>query len=229
MPMKGVYIMDETIGLRLIEDLKNESEKFYDEGKSYLLLQEYHKGFPKDTLRPLFYFKDKWIRRVAIWITAEIGTKGCDLIEEVLMLMNDNNKDNHVLYYAIEIIANCARGNNICHFAKVFLFLGHTDQSIRLLVINLISNLSSERIHDAYVYMVNNKDYDDHVTGLLSLLNYDAITSSEVKQMMADNNAIVRKYGIIIAKKLYKKFPQIINEAVNDQDLDVKKFSNDVI
>lgn len=221
--------MDKTIGLGLIEDLKNESKKFYDDGKSYLLLQEYYKGLSKDTLRPLFYSEDKWIRRVAIWITSELGKKGSDLLEEVLMLMNDNNYDSYVLGYAAEIIANCACGNNMYHFAKIFLLLEHADPTVRLSVMFTISALSSKRINEVYVYMVNNKEYTDHISGILSLLNIDIITSSEIKQMINDNNAIVRKYGIIIGRKLYKKYPQIINEAVNEQDLDVKEFSKEVI
>ena len=227
--LKGVYIMDETIGLSLIEDLKNESEKFYDEGKSYLLLQEYYKGLPKDTLRPLFYCEDKWIRRVAIWITAELGTEGGHLLEEVIMLMNEDDYDNYVLGYAIEIVTNCARNKNIHHFARAFLFLEYTDQVIRLSAMSTISALSRERIHEVYVYMANNIDYANYVTGLLSLLNSDTISSSEINRMIDDNNAIVRKYGIIIAKKLYKKYPRIIIEAVNNQDSDVKEFSKIVI
>ena len=67
--------MNKTAGDFLINSLTNDPEKFYNEGKSYELLQEYFKGFSKDTLRILLISKDKWIKRVAIWITSELGVE----------------------------------------------------------------------------------------------------------------------------------------------------------
>jgi len=220
--------MNETIGLKLIEDLKNDPEKFCKGEKSYQLLQEYYNGLSKDTLRALFYFENKWIRQVAVWITYELGRNGSDLMEEVLTQISDS--DASISCFALQIVASHAHGEYIDDFMKVFSLLEHPDQKIRLFVMNIISGLSDPRIHEACVYMENKRIYNNtHKKGLLFLLDVNVLTSSEITQMMDSDDAIIRKYGIIGATKLYKKYPQIISEAVNAHDLDVREFSKIVV
>ncbi len=64
---------------------------------------------------------------------------------------------------------------------------------------------------------------DSHKKGLLSLS--DAHAYSEIMYMINSDDDIIRKYGIIAASRLYEKYPEIINEAVNADDLDVREFS----
>ena len=217
--------MDETIGLRLIEDLKNDPEKFCHDGKkSYQLLQEYFNGLSKDTLRELFHFENKFIRQYAIWITSELGRKGTDLLKEVVPLINDS--DYYINYHAMQIVAGHANGKYFDEFITVISFLEHSDPQIRLSVMHIISGLSGSRIHEAYAYLANKKNLSNsHEKGLLSLTDVNALNLSEITQMVVSDIAIIRKYGIIAAKKLYKKYPQIINEAVNNADEDVRGFS----
>jgi len=220
--------MDETMGFSLVEYLKNDPEKFFNEGKSYQLLQEYFRGFSKDTLRELFYYENRWIRRVAVWITSELGIDGSDLLKEVLTQINDS--DIYICSYALEIIANCARGEHIDDFMRVFLFLDHDNQKIRISVMNIISNLSGTRILEACAYLAKKKNFSDsHEKGLSFLLDVNELTYTEIIRMIESADAITRKYGIIVAKKLYDKYPGIVNEAVNNQDLDVREFSKQVV
>lgn len=220
--------MNEKTGLNLIESLKNDPEKFYNEGKSYQLLQEYYKGLPKDTLRSLFYFESKWIRRAAVWITSELGENGIDLLKEVLTQINDS--DHYICGYALQIVAAHACNEYIDDFIKVFSFLEHSNQKIRFIVMDIISGLSVSRIQEACEYSENKKLLSDsHKKGLLSLLNINTLALSEITKMIDSDDAVIRKYGVIIAEKLYKKYPQIINEAVNVQDLDISEFSKIVV
>ena len=213
-------------GLKLIESLKNDPKKFCEQGKEYPLLVEYFRGLPIETLRPLFYFEDKQIKHTAIWIASELGSKqGWPLLKEALMLFNDNNSDTYSIYLAADVIVNCAHGEYLCEFVKTILLLEHADPVLRQLTILRISGLSKDRIQDAYGYMVNRKGYDDHEKGLLALLHIDEITPLEVTQMINSDKVLDRKYGIAIARKLYRKYPQIIHDAVNHQDSDVSEFA----
>jgi hypothetical protein len=216
--------MDETMGLRFIEELKNDPEMFCKERKPYALLQEYFKGFSKETLRALFYFENKDIRQVAIWITSELGRNGIDLLKEVVTQVND--ADPHIRFWAMEIVAHFAFGEYFDEFIKVISYLEHSDQKIRRSVMLIISGLSGSRIHEACVYLANkNILSDSHKKGLLSLVDVNALTPPEITHMIESDDAIIRKYGIVAARKLYKKYPQIIDEAMNAQDLDVREFS----
>lgn len=226
---KGDIYLDET-GFRLIEELKNDPEKFRKGGeKSYSLLEEYFKGFPIDTLRQLFYSENKTIRQIAIWITSELGEKeNTDLMKEIAMLMNDD--DTYIRYQALQIVAHYANGEYFDDFIRVFSFLEDSNQKIRTLVMYILSVLSGQRIHKAYRYLENKEIYNNsHKKGLLSLINVHVLTPSEITQMINSDDAITRKYGIIAAAKLYKKFPQILNEAVNAKDSDVKEFAKPIV
>lgn len=220
--------MNKTAGDFLINSLTNDPEKFYNEGKSYELLQEYFKGFSKDTLRILLISKDKWIKRVAIWITSELGVEGRYLLDVVLEQINDN--DEYTCSYALEIIANCANNEYMDAFVNVFFFLEHSNHKIRIAVMNIISNLSTQRIHEAYIFMTKMKIRNVfHEQGLSSLFNANVLALSEITQMVEAEESLARKYGIIVARKLYNKYPQVINTAISSQDIDIQKFSEQVI
>ena len=220
--------MDETVGVELINQLKNEPEMFYNEGKSYQLLQEYFEGFQKDTLRELFYFENVWIRRVATWIASELGADGSDLLKDVLTQIDD--EDSYICSYALQMVANCAYDEHIDDFVRVFSFLGYNNQAVRLSVMTILLGLSHQRINEAYTRMANNKKYDNsHRKGLLALLDADNLTSSAIVQMVSNSDAIIRKYGIIAAAKLFDKYPQLIIGATNDGDLDIREFSKQVL
>jgi len=216
--------MDKGIGLTLIEDLKNSPKKFYDEGKSYDLLQEYYSGLSIDTLRPLFDFECIWIRRVAIWIASELGTNGRDLLREVSLQTSDN--DVYIFSYAIEIIANCTDDDSIDSFMNIFSFITNPDREKRVSVMSLVGDMSEPCLRKAYKCFATEKYYNaSHEKGISSLLNSETLTADDITNMINDEDAIVRKYGIIIAGKLYDKYADIINEAVNSNDLDIREYS----
>jgi len=220
--------MNKKTGLKLIEELKNDPKKFYDEGKSYQLSQAYYKGLSKDTLRPLFYIDNKWVKRIAVWVTSELGADSVYLFKEVLEQINDG--DPYVCGYALEMVAAYAKGEYFNDFINVFSFLENENQQIRLSVMGTISALPVWRLREAYEYLADKKIYgESHKKGFLSLIGVDDITPFEVAQMLGNDDAIIRKYGVMTADKLYKKHPEIIKEAVNNTDSDVGEFSKRTI
>lgn len=219
-----VLVMDETIGLKLIEELKEDTANFRKEGGAYRLLQAYFDGLSKETLRDLLCYEDKHIRQIALWIISELGEAAKDLLEEVAAQMND--EDPLICYYSSEIVACIATDKYMDDFIKVFAFLEHSNTKIRTLSMFIISKLVDSRIQEAYVYAVNNKILSDsHEKGLLSLININTLTTSDITAMIHCDDSIIRKYGVIAASKLYEKYPEIIKESVNSEDLDVQDFS----
>jgi len=220
--------MNEIVGLRLIEELKNDPKKFYDDRKSYQLLQAYYKGLSKDTLRELLRHHDKRIRQTALWITSELGRNAGDLLKEVVSCIDDD--DVFICYHALKIVSSAASGEYMDDFIRVFTFLEHRVQNLRILVMLIISGLSSQRINEAYAYSASEKILNDsHEKGLLFLLNVNTLTACDITQMISSDDAVIRKYGAIVAEKLYKKYPEIINEALNSEDSDVREFSGTIV
>lgn len=141
-----------------------------------------------------------------------------------------NDDDPIICYYALQIVACTPNSEYTDDFMRVFTFLEHSNQKIRQLVMFLISNLSSSRIQEAYEHSINKKSFNSpHEKGLYSLINFNNLTSPEVGAMINNDDAIIRKYGIIVARKLYDKYPEIINKSVNHQDLDIQVFSKDEV
>lgn len=216
--------MNETTGLRLIEKLKEDTERFRKEGGAYLLLQEYFDGFSKETLRDLLRNEDKYIRQIALWIISELGETAEDLLEEVVVQLNDD--DPLICYYSSEIVACIATDKYMDDFMKVFGFFEHFNPEIRTLSMFIISTLSDSRIQEAYTYSVSNKILGgSHEKGLLSLTDVNSLTASDITAMVNSDDSVIRKYGVIAASKVCEKYPEIVTEAVNSEDADVKEFA----
>lgn len=85
----------------------------------------------------------------------------------------------------------------------------------------LISRLSGRHLREAYKWLVSKNTLNEsHKKGLLSLIHMNALTTSAVTDMINSDDDIIRKYGAIAASKLYESNPEIINGAVDAEDLD---------
>lgn len=210
----------------LIEKLKEKPEKFRKGGGAYQLLQEYFAGLSKETLRDLLRCEDKCIRQITLWIISELGNTASELLEEVVTQMND--EDSLICYYSSEIVAGIATDKYMEDFMRVFGLFEHSNAKIRTLSMFLISTLGDSRIQEAYAYSLNNKILSDsHKKGLLSLINVNTVTVSDITAMINSEDSVIRKYGVIAASKVYHKYPEIIQKSVDSEDLDVQDFSKD--
>ena len=217
--------MDETNGLRFIEILKKDKEKFRKEVGGYQLLEEYFHGLSRETLHDLLSNDDKDIRALALWIAAELGSAGAEeFLEEAASHMNDD--DPAIYRYSTEIVAFWGTDKYMDDFMRIFSFFEHSNAKIRKVSMVRISQLNDSRIKEAYAYSVNNKILSDsHEKGLLSLIHINTLTDSDITAMLHSDDSVIRKYGIIAASKVYEKYPEIINESVNSEDLDVQDYS----
>lgn len=220
--------MDETNGLRLIEKLKKDPEKFGGEDQ-YQLLEEYFHGLSTETLRDLLGYENKNIRGLAIWIISELGKETAEgFLEEAASQMND--EDPVIYCYSSEIVACYGTGKYMDDFMRIFVFFEHSNDKIRRISIHRISLLSDSRIKEAYAYSVNKKILSaSHQKGLSSLIHINTLTASDVTAMLNSDDSIIRKYGVIAASKVYEKYPYIIKESVNSEDLDVQHYSKTVV
>lgn len=220
--------MDKPLGSKLIEELNSNPSKFYKQGKTYQLLQEYFNGFPLETLRPLLCHEEPLIRRAAVWVTSELGVSGCSLLNDAITLIYD--EDRYIRYHALEIVAVCSVGENLNEYIKIVSFLESNDDVIRVLVMRLISNADKLHLEVAARFFGLKGSYHKlHNEGLLKLLEVEKTPPEEVFLMINSCEPLTRKYGIIAAKKLFAKFPKIILDAVDNEDSDISRFSKEVI
>jgi HEAT repeat protein len=217
--MKG-----DSLGQELTAELVDDSKRFFESGKAYQLLQEFFNGFSLEMLRSLLPSNDLYVRRTAVWIVSELGSGGCELIEEVLQLRND--KDRYVQYHVLEIIAVCALGKEDGAFAHVVRSLESDDEVLRSLAMRLVSKAQIAQLKSTLETFDLSLESDrPHAKGLLDLADSGLLEERDVLKMLNDTNPIVRKYGAMAAKRLQQQLPALIVRASESTDADIRKFA----
>lgn len=182
----------------LISDLKKNPESFFDDGKSYDLLQEYFKGLALDSLNGLLVHENIIVRRVAIWIFSELGGTVVGLEENLKTLLQED--DRYIKYHALEsvmMLSSCGSPNL---FSYIISALESGDAVIRKLGMYLISNASNAQLNEAVEYF-SKAHNQAHVEGLKFLLDDKSKLDGQVDEMLCNSNEIFKRYGVIFLKR----------------------------
>ncbi len=191
-------------GQQLINELLADSARFDEEGKSYDLLQEYFEGFPVNTLRALLSNEDHMVKRAAIWVVAELGEDAKELINDVIPLLN--YEDRYIKYYAIESIMVFTNSVNFARFEHIIYRLHDEDPAIRQLAMRLVSYANEFQLEATLQSITADKPYaNTHKFGLNTLLYAALIDEEAFKRMIDDSDVLTKKYGAIASKRLFKK------------------------
>lgn len=94
----------------------------------------------------------------------------------------------------------------------------------------LLSNADISQLEASAKFFELKESYHKlHTNGLSKLIDIDKISNEEVLLMINNIEPLTRKYGIIAAKRLYNRFPTLINDAMKNHDNDISKFAQEVI
>lgn len=214
--------MSESIGKKLIEELLANPKLFNKSHKGYDLLQEYFKGLPLETLIPLLKTSDKSIQGPALWIVSELGNEGCSLLPYVLPFVS--SEERFLKYYALECIIVCSKGNHIKEFIHIIKAMNSEDEVIRVLAMYLISNADDIQLQEGIKLVEGLSNNTAHSRGLSALRECASLDSQEIRNMIDSDSPLIRKYGVIAAKKVYQENSNLINYASTSLDPDVQKF-----
>jgi hypothetical protein len=195
--------MDNSTGIELIAELYDNPQQFYDAGKSLLLLHEYFIEFSQEKLRPLFYHDNLFVRRVAIWIASELGSKGGCFIDDAIALLGDD--DRYVKHYALEVIAVNSIGDDSSKFVEVIRFLECKDEVICDSAMLLVTNASRIQLEECAKHFGSRDSCSkSHSEGLSELMRIDDVAKEHIEFMKKDDDPIIRRYGEIITRKRLK-------------------------
>jgi len=220
--------MNDSNGERLIQELLVNPKKFNKLGKAYDLLQEYFNGMPLETLRELLKNSNEEVKHAGVWIASELGKNASEIVDDVIPLASVT--DRYIKYHALETIMVCSFEERSEDFLHVIHALNSGDRIIRVLAMRLLSNASELQLQAGIRIFEGIASSDkSHSQGLSTLLNQDINDSEVLRKMIDDSNPITRKYGVIAAKRFIKNFPNLITYAASSSDIDVNKFSNEVI
>lgn len=187
--------MSTNSGEKLIEELLADPEPFFEAGRGYDLLQEYFRGLPLDTLRPLLRSPDYPVQRVASFILTELGSKAVEVVEDALPLLALH--DRNLSYDVLESIAVCseyAHPEWLIHLAET---LESDDDVLAKLAMFLLSQVSTSELAAARDAATK----PAHREGLDALLS-DRLDENAARTMLHDAKPLTRRYGAIAAKRL---------------------------
>lgn len=221
--------MDKEKANKLIAQLYDDPVKFEKQGKAFTLLQEYVKGFNLETLRPLLQSNDVYIQSAAIFIVSELGKQASSLIDDVIPLLNSENLS--IKYEALESVMLGSLIQNVDKFTYVIGALEDENDVIRCRAMELIANANHEQMQTAITVFgaKASKNNQLNVEGLAFLLGNIFATPEKIIQMLKSEYPLTRKYGAILAKKVSKRFPDLIKIAFESEDSDIQSFAQDVI
>jgi hypothetical protein len=214
---------------KLITELLNDPDCFFQEGKSYDLLQYYFQGMPLQTLIPLLSSEDETVQRQALWITSELGMDGCQfLLPFVMPLLNSNERA--VEYYSMECLMLGTVNGNYEKFVQLLFKLHSNDSFISMTAMRLISNANSLQLNVAIKSDFLASEHEAcHREGLLFLRDIDLLDNDVIYRMIAHDSPMCRRYGAMGAKRLYKEKPYIAEYGLLSIDSDIQLFCNEII
>jgi hypothetical protein len=220
--------MNDPDGERLISDLLANPRKFNEDGRAYALLQFYFDGFPLETLRLLLRSDDVFVQRSASFIASELGSEARSLVDDAIPLLS--SMDLHVSCYAMEVLTVCCDGEHAEKFVHVVRMLESDDEFRRNHAMYLVSNADVSQLEAARrVFEAPNSHNRTHEHGLTLLVGGDRLQPTVVTAMMHNTDPLIRRYGVIAAKRLLREFPHLIAEARSSDDSDLRKFYQDVV
>jgi hypothetical protein len=208
---------------KLIEDLLEDPETFEGKERAYDLLQAYLNGYPLNTLRPLLGSANRLVQHAAAYVVSELGRYGSDLVDDVTPLLDTD--DRYLRYHAMEILTVCCDGERADGFVPVIRMLGDDDQELRNLAMRLMSNADESQLQAGARFFSGGPQSDgQHERGLSALLKGEAIKPEEVRGMLADTDALNRRYGAIAAMRLRKSHPELFARVLASSDAEVRNF-----
>ena len=215
-------------GSNLIGELLDDPEKFDSQGKAYELLQEYFKGKPVDTLRPLLSHKSVFARRSAAFIVSELGADGSSLVADVVPLISDS--DLHIQWYALESVMVSSSNGYPNQFINVLRELENSNSSICHLAMRLVSNANNSQI-EAGLRLVDELRPNQvaHQKGLSVLANLTEGGSVEVIELLNDTDDLIQKYGAVITKRRLAQSPELIQHEMKSKNEFVSRFAEEAV
>ena len=136
--------MDNSLGEKLIEELLADPVRFAEKGRANKLLDEYFRGFPLRTLRPLLTNNNRTVQYEAVWIVSELGRQGSSLIFDIIPFLK--NSDRSIRYEALESVMVFSEGENFGEFLHVVKSMQSDDEVIRVLAMYLVSNANNMQL-----------------------------------------------------------------------------------
>jgi hypothetical protein len=188
------------------------------------LLAEFHRGYPLENLHLFLQDKNTELVKIGAWIASELGEKGKSLLNEVALLLF--HPESSIRFSAIDCLLLWADPSNGAELASVVKLIDDSELRVRWKVMDFLSRATREQLSAALTYLEAANAQSRNIRGLHLLLAPKANSSREAMAALRDQDAAMRKYGVVLARRIAEidKYP--LSYAASIDDLDVKDFAD---
>ena len=213
---------------QLISDLFEDPETFHEQGDAYALLQEFFGGCLTEMLRPFLNHQNVFVRKSAVWVASELGEQALPVVLDVLPLLDSG--DRYLAYHAMEVVAVCAVNQAARLFRHIALALETEDNVLRNLAMRLVANARPQTLQQTLEQLKGEDEHRTHADGLTVVLSTKAEEATRAVELLLESDqALLRKYGVILAKRVCRVRPDLILAATSNDDADVRRYAREVV
>lgn len=198
---------------QLVNDLFSDPHGFREKGDGNELLNQFLRGYPLDKLRLLLHHQHEEVVATGIWIASELGHEAAAFVNDAVAALQHPN--NRIRYFALDVIALGTRGQKDAEFFQIVKRLEDSDVAVRQRALELLSSATDQQLISATSRFALEEHYSPHATLLRLLLRKQSSDVAEVEEMIRSGDGLRIKYGIAIAERLYRSYPQLLELAAS--------------
>jgi len=187
------------------------------------LLAEFHRGYPLENLRFLLHNDNTELVKVGAWIASELGEKGKPLLNDVSPLLQ--HPESKVRFSAINCILLWADPSTGAELASVVRLIEDPESRVRWKVMDFLSRATREQLAAALSYLEATNPQSKNILGLRLLLT-GADRPEEATAALHDQDGLMRKYGVVLARRVAEINKDPLLYAASIDDPDVKDFAD---
>ncbi len=188
------------------------------------LLAEFHRGYPLENLRPLLQNDNTEIVKHGAWIASELGEMGMLLLRDVSPLLH--HPESKVRFSVIDCILLWADPTKAPELVSVVNLIEDPTSRVRWKVMDFLSRASTEQLAAALRYLEATNPRSKNIQGLRLLLGSGVDNSNEATVALRGQDALMRKYGVVLARRVAEIDRAPLLYAASIDDPDVKDFAD---
>lgn len=188
------------------------------------LLTEFHRGYPLENLHLFLKNTNTELVKIGAWIASELGEKGKVLLDDISFLLF--HPESRIRFSAIDCLLLWADPSNGAELALVVKLIEDPESRVRWKVMDFLSRATREQLSATLAYLKKADPQSRNIQGLQLLLAPEADSAREAIAALRDQDAVMRKYGVVLARRIaeIEKYP--LSYAASINDMDVKDFAD---
>ncbi len=152
---------------------------------------------------------------------------GKPLLDDISRLLT--HPESKIRFLAIDCLLLWADPSKGAELASVVRLIGDPELRVRWKVMDFLSRATTGQLSGALSYLSAMGPQTSDISGLQLLLRSDADAVGQATRALQDQDGVLRKYGVVLARRIAEVNRGPLLLAVSNSDPDVKDFAESSI